>query len=382
MSILAPGPSSIEQGPSDAPADAADIIGPVLWAWKSIFFGALILGVLALAITYLLTPRFTARTTFLPPQQQQGAAAAALSQLGSLAGLAGASVGLKSPADQFVSLLQSVNVSDRIVDRFELLKVYEVELRVEAREKLEKRVLVSLGRKDGLITVQVEDADPQRAADMANQYVAELHRLTGTLALTEAQQRRAFFEAELKLTGERLAQAQAALQASGFNPGALKAEPKAAAENYARLRAQATAAEVRLQTLRRGLADATPEVQQQQTTLDALRGQLARLETASATNPNDSPDYVGRYREFKYQEGLYEFFARQFELARLDESREGALIQVVDVAQPPERKSWPRRGLVAVATTLIAGLLLSVYFVARHLYVRSVPAMGLASRRT
>lgn len=346
-------------------SDELDLFGPLLSHWRSIVIGALLTGVLALAVTYLLTPRFTARTSFLPPQQQQGIAAAALGQLGALAGLAGAATGLKSSADQYIALMQSVLVSDRIVDRFGLIHAYEVDLRVEARERLAKRVSMTLGRKDGLITVQVEDVDPQRAADMANRYVEELRTLTGSLALTEAQQRRVFFETELKATGERLAAAQSALQASGFNSGALKAEPKAAAESYARLRAELTAAEVRLQALRRNLADGTPEVQQQQALIGALRSQLARAESAS-TARGDGPDYVGRYRDFKYHETLFELFARQFELARLDESREGALIQVIDVATAPERKSWPRRGLTAVAATVIAGLLLSVFFVGRQ----------------
>ena len=148
----------------------------------------------------------------------------------------------------------------------------------------------------------------------------------------------------------------AELRASGFDAGAIKAEPKAAAEGYARLRAEVTAAEVRLQAMRGSLADDTPEVRQQQAMLTALRGQLARLEQSSDVNAG--PDYVGKYREFKYQETLFDLFARQYELARVDESREGALIQVVDVAQPPERKSRPKRGLVAVVTTLATAVVL------------------------
>jgi uncharacterized protein involved in exopolysaccharide biosynthesis len=205
---------------------------------------------------------------------------------------------------------------------------------------------------------------------MANQFVEELRQLTGTLALTEAQLRRKLFESELKLTGGRLAQAQAALQAIGFNAGALKAQPKAAADGYARLHAEATAAEVRLQALRRGMTDAAPEVQQQQSILDALRGNLARAEAASA-GQGSAPDYLGRYRDFKYQENLFELYARQFELARLEESREGAMIQVVDKAQPAERKSWPRRGITAVAATLIAALALSAQIAIRRQFLRA-----------
>jgi uncharacterized protein involved in exopolysaccharide biosynthesis len=185
--------------------------------------------------------------------------------------------------------------------------------------------------------------------------VDELRRLTSMLALTEAQQRRVFFEQQLGQTRDKLAAAQVALQEGGFSAGALKAEPRAAAESYAKLRAEVTAAEVRLQTIRRSLADNAPEVQQQLSLVSALRAELQKLEASS--DVAREPGYVGRYREFKYQETLFDLFARQFELARLDESREGVLIQVVDVATPPERKSKPKRTLVAIVTTVVTALL-------------------------
>jgi uncharacterized protein involved in exopolysaccharide biosynthesis len=337
-----------------------DLLVPLARRWKLLTAGPLLVGMLSLGATYLISPTFTARTSFLPPQQQQqGAAAAALSQLGALAGLAGGAAGMRTPADQFVALMQSENVTDRLIDRFELMKVYDERFRFKTRKELAERVRISVGKKDGLISVEVDDTSPQRAADMANQFVGELRRLTNELALTEAQQRRAFFEKHLQQTKEQLTRAQQVLQASGFNPGALKAEPKAAAEGYARLRAQVTAAEVRLQTMRRALSDSSAEVQQQQALVEALRAQLAKAEVP-APAPEVSSDYVGKYREFKYYETLFEMFARQFEIARLDESREGGLVQVVDVAQVPEWKSKPKRGLVAALSLLGSFLLLAL----------------------
>lgn len=323
-------------------------------------------GLLSLVVTtYVIPPTFTATTTFLPPQQQQSAAASVLSQLGPLAGIAGAAAGgIRTPGDQYVALMQSVTVSDRIIDEFKLLMRYDVDFRVDARKELKNNVRMTVGKKDGLITVEVDDSSPERAAAMANRYVDELRRMTGTIAISEAQQRRMFFEHQLQQTKDKLTAAQLALQASGFNQGAIKAEPKAAAEGYARLKAEATAAEVRLQAMRGNLVDDTPEVRQQQATVAALRAQLARLE--QSTVGNVGPDYVGKYREFKYQETLFELFARQYELARTDESREGALIQVVDVAQPPEKKSKPKRGLVAIMSTLATAMVLALVVFVRH----------------
>jgi uncharacterized protein involved in exopolysaccharide biosynthesis len=359
------------EGPDDEEdgIDLLDLALPLLQHWKLLLLVPLLAGAVALAITYLIKPTFTSRTVFLPPQQQQSAAASAIASLGALSGLVGAAAGVKSPADQYVALLQSETVADRLIDEFKLMQVYDEKYRFEARKELANNSRVSLGKKDGLITVEVDDVDPQRAADIANRHVDELRRLTSQLALTEAQQRRMFFEAQLKKTRDDLTQAQLQLQASGFNPGALKAEPKAAAEGYARLKAEVTAAEVRLQTLRRNLSDTTPEVQQAQTMLGALRAQLGKIEVT--TDLAGGPDYVGKYREFKYQETLFELFSRQYELARLDESREGALIQVVDVAKPAERKSKPKRGIIALATTLATLLLLAAFVLTRYFWRQS-----------
>jgi len=339
---------------------------PLAEHWKLLTIGTIAAGLLAYGIVFLIPPTYTATTTFLPPQQQQSAASSLLSSLGSLAGLAGGAGNARTPADQYVALMQSATVSDRIVDQFKLLDVYDEKYRVDARRELAKNVRVAVGKKDGLITVDVDDKSPQRAADMANRLVDELRRMTDTIAVSDAQQRRKFFELELRQTQEKLVQAQQALQASGFTQGALKSEPRSAAEGYARLRAEVTAAEVRLQTLRGSLSDATPEVQQQQNALAALRGQLARLEqTADA---GSGPDYVGKYREFKYQETLFDLFAKQYELARVDESREGALIQVVDPATAPEKKSKPKRVIIALAAALLSGLALVGFVLVRRLW--------------
>lgn len=348
-----------------------DVGGVLARNLRLLLLGPLVVGLAAFGATYLVAPTFTATTTFLPPQQPQSATASALASLGALSGLVGAGAGaLRSPGEQYVALMQSASVTDRVIDQFKLREVYGVKYRFEAREELARNVRISLGKRDGLISVQVDDKDAVRAAEIANRHVDELRRVTSELALTEAQQRRAFFGEQLQQTQGKLIAAQKALEGSGFSAGALRAEPRAAAEAYARLKAELTSAEVRLQTLRRGLSDDTPEVQQQLALVTALRAQLGRLEATSDRPPPG--DYVGKYREYKYQETLFELFSKQYELARLDESREGALIQVVDVASVPEWKSKPKRATAALLGYfgMLAGLI--VFFVARLRWQRSL----------
>ncbi len=360
----------------DQGIDPVELVVPLLANWMPLLSMPLAAGALAVGATFLVAPTFTAKTTFMPPQQQQSAAASALASLGALAGLAGGA-GVRTPADQYVALLQSVTVSDRVIDGFDLVQVYESKFRFEARKALDRNVRIGSGKKDGLISVEVDDTSPERAAAIANRYVEELRRVTSTLAVTEAQQRRMFFEKQLQAVQVRLTEAQRALESSGFSRGALRAEPKAAAEGYARLKAELTAGEVRLQAMRRNLADSAMEVQQQLAALAALRDQLGRLEQSDVST--DGNDYVGRYRNFKYQEKLFELMAQQFELAKIDESREGALIQVVDQAQPPEHKSAPRRGMIGATVAALAFAGLGLWFVARH--VRRLSPRGGPSLR-
>ena len=362
----------IQHGEHDTEISLIDLFKVVEAHWKFVVFGSLLAGIAAFGIASLIPPTFTAQTILLPPQQQQSSAVAALSQLGALAGLAGGAAGVKSPADQYIGLMQSITVSDRIIEEFKLMAVYEAKFRQDARKDLAANVRIAAGKKDGLITIEVDDHDPTRAADIANAYVAGLRHVTSTLAISEAQQRRTFFEIQLQNTKEKLTRAQIALQASGINQGTLKTEPKAAAEGYARLRAELTSAEVRLQTMQRMLSENSPELLQQQAMLTALRGEIRRLEQQNNTN-DQSDEYITKYREFKYQETLFDLFARQYELARLDESREGALIQVLDIATPPERKSKPKRALIAAITAIFFGLLLTVGVLVRHFYLAQNP---------
>lgn len=334
-----------------------DLLAVVAENLRLLVLAPLAAGLLALGVSSLIAPTFTAKTMFLPPQQQQSAAASMLQSLGALGGVAGAAAGLKSPGDQYVALLKSASVRDALIERFELQQRFEAKFRDDARKTLDGRIKVSAGTKDGLVTVEVDDEDPKIAAGIANAHIEELQKLLGRLALTEAQQRRAFFERQLAKTKDDLTRAEQALKSTGVHPSVLKANPGTALEGVARLRAAITAQEIKIANLRGYLKEEAPDFRQAMNELATLRAQLSRAaqeETPAASRG----DYVERFREFKYQETLFELFARQFELAKVDEAREGAVIQVVDAAQSPERKSKPKRAMIAVVTALAVGFIL------------------------
>jgi tyrosine-protein kinase Etk/Wzc len=334
-----------------------DLLQIIVDNLRLLVLGPLAVGFTALGISYLIPPTYTAKTQFLPPQQQQSAAASMLASLGSLGGLAGAVGGIKNPADQYLAYMKSVTLQDSLIDRFKLLERYEVKTKTDARHALSVSVRVASG-KDGLMMVEVVDKDPQFAADLANAHVDELAKLLSKLATTESQQRRLFFEKQLAIAKDKLIQSEITLKETGVSGSVLKSNPASAVAAVAGIQAAITAQEVKVGAMRGYLAESAPDLKLAMNELANLRTQLRKQEKDTpSTNGKTTTegDYITKYREFKYHETLFELFSKQFELAKVDEAKEGAIIQVLDVAQQPERKSNPKKASIAIIATLAGG---------------------------
>lgn len=349
--------------PEDDEISLLDLLQVVADNLRLLILVPLAVGLLALGISFAITPTFTATTKFMPPQQQQSNAAAMLQSLGALGGVAGAATGLKNPTDQYVGLLKSRSVQDALIDRFKLTERYDQKFKQDTRKVLEKNAVIT-GGKDGLITIDMDDKDPAVAAAIANAFVQELGSLLNRLAVTEAQQRRLFFEKQLAQAKDNLIKAEQALKASGINESVLKSTG-AAVTAVAQVRAQIAAQEVKLASMRGYLTESAPDFKQAQTELAALRTQLSRAEKEEPASGGDN-DFVAKFRSFKYHETLFDLFAKQYEIARVDESREGAVIQVVDPAIAPELKSKPKKALIAMLTTLVVGFALLLFVFIRQ----------------
>lgn len=257
-------------------------------------------ALLAVGISLLMTNIYTGTTKILPPQQSQSSASAMLAQLGGLAGMAGSSLGIKNPNDLYVAMLKSRNIMEKIVQRFDLQKVYEQETLTGTLKALEGGTIITSG-KDGVITVEVDDKDPQLAANMANAFIEELDKLLQTFSLTDASQKRTFFEQQLRQAKNKLTDAELVLDKT----------------------------------------------------------------------PNTSLEYLDALRNLKYQEAVWEILAKQFEMAKLDEAKDFPLIQVLDKATPPEKKSKPKRSLIVILATLAAGFLAVIWAFIREALSRS-----------
>ena len=345
-----------------------DLLQTVVDNLRLLVLGPLSVGLIALGYSFSIPPTYTAKTQFLPPQQQQSAAASMLASLGNLGGLAGAVGGIKNPADQFIAYMKSVTLQDSLIERFKLLERYEAKTKTDARLALTGSVRAVSG-KDGLISVEVDDKDPKFAAELANGHVEELGKLLGKLATTEAQQRRLFFEKQLTQAKNELIRSEIALKATGVSSSVLKSNPASAVAAVAGLQAAVTAQEVKLGAMRGYFAETAPDFKQALNELANLRAQLSKQEKNSPSTGGKATtegDYVTKYREFKYHETLFELLSKQFEIAKVDEAREGAVIQVLDAAQAPERKAKPKKVMIAVIATLASGFALLLFVFVRQ----------------
>ncbi len=331
---------------------------------KTLFGIPAITTTLAIVVSLLMTPIFTAKTVMMPPQQQQSGAASALASLGALAGLAGAAAGVKSPDEMYIAFMQSETFQNAVIKKLDLQERYKAKTMVDTRAALKGAVKIAADKKAGLITIEADDKEPEFAAKLANTYVEELRNLMGKLAVTDAQQRRVFFEQQIAKTQEELAQAEANFRAakekSGMQVTAVIAEGSVRAS--AEMRGQIAAKEVQMQAMSRFATSQNPDVQRLGSELGALRSQLVKIEQGSGGEESASPLQqlaVKSYRDIKAREAMMGVLVAQYESARVDESREGPLIQVVDAAQAPERKSKPKRAIIVLVAAL-AGLFLGV----------------------
>lgn len=338
----------------------------------AVTFGAALITAI---ISLIMPPIYRAETRILPPQG--GGSSLALSMLSGAAGGGlsdiGGALGMKTPGDLYVGIVMGRTIADRIIDRFNLMELFDAEYREDARKKLIEKVMeVAVDKKSGLISIAVRDKDPKRAADMANALVEELKNLTKELAVTEASLRRLFYEEQLKDVMVALVKAENEMKMFQEKTGALRMDEQAKAviEGMVNLKAQMAAKEVELKVMRTYLKQQNPDLQKAEDALNGLKSELKKLESKGGDGydplmptgrmPQVGTEYMRKLREMKFNETLYELLLKQYELAKLDEARDAAIIQVVDKAIPPDKRAKPKRALMVAIATFI-GFFLSVF---------------------
>lgn len=327
----------------------------------------------------LLPVRYTAMTKIMPPQQNQSTTSMLMSQLangaaGGLSALAARQMGIKNQNDVYLGLLSSRPVADAIIQRFDLRKLYRSRDLTGARKRLAGYTSI-VSEKNGFIALAVTDTSKRRAAEMANAYIDQLRTLMNTLAVTEASQRRLFYEDQLKYAKEALVKAEVSLEQVQQRKGlvALDAQAKAMIEGLAALQAQVVTKQVELDTIRSYSTDHNPEAQLAERQLAALQEQAGRLGQQTSSSglaslglkdvPAAGLEYLRAEHEVKYRQVMFDLLLRQYDSAKLDEAQEAAIIQVLEPAIEPDRASSPRRAQILVGSSVMgfcAGCLLAL----------------------
>jgi uncharacterized protein involved in exopolysaccharide biosynthesis len=352
-----------------------DLLILLLKRKKIIFVTTAAFGIVAALVSLLLPTMYRSEVKFLPHSQTPAGTIGqvfAAAGLGNIPGFITQGLGAKPMMELYVELLKTRLLLDRMIDRFDLMKESKAKYREDARKYLLRRVTVDGDKNSGLVTVKVDARDRRRAAEMANAFVEELKRIAGGLAITEAAQRRLFFEEQLKEAKAALSRAEEGFRGFQEKTGALDIDSQARTviEGIARLRAQIAAKEVQLKVLRTYATEQNPDVQKVEEELRGLQAELGRLESGDRRGhdplmptgrmPSVGTEYLRKLREFKYNETLFELLSKQYEVARLDEARNAVVIQVVDPAVPSEKRYKPKR-LLIVLGAMAAGLFVSLF---------------------
>ncbi len=334
--------------------------------WRLIAGPTIVIILITVGYSLFLPAIYTAKTMILPGEDDKGGIGAMMAQLGGMggiAGIAGAGLGGPSKADLYVTMLKSETVKDPIIERFKLMDLYKAKYRVDAYTVLDKNVVITLDKKDGVVTILVDDKNPQRAADIANAYVDELGKLAVRLNVTSAGKNRSYLEERLAIARAELSKAEDSLKAFQTENKTVSVtdQAKATIEGVAQLRAQLAAQEVQLATTRRQFTESSQEVKAARTAVANIRAQIVKLEGNGGRSsipsvgnvPELSQEYIRLMRNFKTQEALVELLTKQYEVSKLSEVNDVAPVQVLQKAKVPERRSKPvRRKMVMIAFLL------------------------------
>lgn len=327
---------------------------------------------LGILFAFLAKPTYTATALIMPPQAPQSSLSSLMGQLGSLSALGGGAGGLlKNPADLYIGILQSNTIADRAIEAFHLQARWHTASMYETRKRLDGHIQFEAA-KNGLIQITAKDDNPKNASELANFFVDALYQINSTLAISEASQRRLFFEQQLNSEKNTLEASEEELKETQQKTGLISVSGQAemAVRTIAQAQAQIASKEIELQRIRAYDAEENPEVIRLKEEIAAQRRQLTVLEnnqqrmapgdTQIAANqvPVGSLEYTRKLREVKYHNTLFEVLSRQYEAARIDEAKSAPIIQVVDRALPPDHKSGPPRLLIMIGFT-VCGLLIA-----------------------
>ncbi|MCP1121490.1 GumC family protein [Robbsia andropogonis] len=347
---------------------------------RTLIGSVIITVVIGILVGLLLPPTYQAKSSLMPPQQTPGSSAT-LGGLGA-AGALDSMIGIKTPDEMYVALLRSNVVADGLIERFHLKERYKEKYTSDVRKILQKEVRFTSDKKSGFISIEVKEKSAKFAAELANGYVDQLKDIVNKLAVTEAQRRRIFFARQINETKQKLDNAEEAFDFARRNSGILSLDGSVeeTIRTVATLRANVADIDVQLRTMSAYATDSNPAVIQLKIKKNALQKQLDKLEFGNSDRSEKNDDQgltnARLFREIKYQQAVLQQLNTQLNLAQVDEAREGPLVQQVDVAEIPQRKSFPRWSIV-LPVSIIFGIVVGIFLIfSRNMWKTNIKMSG------
>jgi len=355
--------------------------------WKRLGLATAFGFLLFALIAFLIPPRYTAVARLMPPDQSGGNGTLMTALLASggdlLASLGGGALGLHTSGATVVGILTSRTVQDDIINSFDLRSVYGTKRYEDTRRILQGRSAVSEDKKSGIITIAVEDRNPERSAKLAQAYIEDLNRLVAKLTTSSAHRERVFLEERIGTVKQQLD--DATLRLGQFSSKNKTLDPqlqgRAMLDAASALQGQLIAAETELSGLKQIYGSENYRVKASEAKVGELRGKLRTF--SGSTHPDASQGSDGQLypsleqlpllgntyyelaRQAKIEEALYETLVKQYELAKVEEAKELPSIKVLDEPVIPEKRSFPPRALIIVGGAILVLFCAALWFLAK-----------------
>jgi uncharacterized protein involved in exopolysaccharide biosynthesis len=340
------------------------IIGTLIRWRKSIILAGFFTAAAMAGASFLMPTWYTASSSVFPPEPKTMMGAyTELLQSVQLPVLGPNAIG-QAPKSIYVDVLKSRRIGRQIIDEFNFQEIYGTDLFSSTLDELHSHALFSL-HENGMLDIQFEDRDGERAAAVVNRWVALLDEYNMQSNVTRASKTKEFISGQLDQRRASLADAEEALKVFQQENQALEMDEqvRASIEIVSDLTATAIALEVELEILRQYASTSSQEYVRKKREYDELLGQLKKFKIHSTrddqdfvrsffptfdTVPSVSLEMARRMRAVKIEEKVFELLVKEYEVARIEEARDVSTVQVLDQASPPELRSRPKRKAIAI----------------------------------
>ena len=344
---------------------------------------------IAVAITVLITlimPKtFSASSSILIPESNDGFGLSALTgqiPFASLAGLGGESV----EAMSLLAILASRNLNTSAVKKFKLDERWDSDFFEDAIIKLREKSIYQI-EDNGSIVIAVSfktgwfsNSDDERntsklAANVVNFMVSELDRINKDLKSQWARNNRVFIEKRYDEAKIEIAELESRIRDFMEENGtvALEEQTKAAITTAAQIKSEIIVADVELRVLKSSLGILHPEVLKLQNRKVGFEIELKALKYGVISDDDSLeisrslqifPSFqeipglavmsIRLERELEVQGEIFKFLTQQFEQSRIQEIRDTPTLQVLDIGIPIERRSSPQRALTVIMVFVLS----------------------------